>query len=632
MDSNHPPDTPRRRRLVLVTAGVTAALLAAGIAVQALRAGPDQAAAPPAAASAAPAAVHSFFTGADVSEVTTGDENRPVELGLRFTAGGPGAIRAVRFLRGAGDDSAHRVTVWSGAGRKLAAGRATAEGGATGGWQQVELTTPVRVEAGEEYVVSYHTTRYQVSQNYFTGLAPKAGPLTAVGAGVFAYGDGGFPEESFAYSNYWVDVVFTAGEEAALAASGAGAAPSSDAAVARGGPLNLPVVPWEGGPAYYEKFGPARAAGLNDPAFFPLGVWFESVLSGAEVARDKGAGLNTYVELTSNSDIGVVRRGGMKALVSERFAGLGRESVGWLLTDEPDMWAGPGNGRWSGKSPGKGKVCATAEPCGYDVLKQLTELFPEGDGRLRYANYGKGVMFWESDDEAAGFVNGWTDVVSADIYWYTDPSVCTSGSEGPALGVPKERCRRAANYGRTMDRIRHLDGLDGERQPVWAFVEVGHPFAEADAPTINGGQIAGAVMNSLIHEARGILYFNHNFGGPCISQHVLRDDCGKAVRPAVTEINRRITALAPVLNSPSYEWDFNPALDTMLKAHDGSFYVFAMPGVDGGTGTQRLTLPPGLRGSRAEVLFENRSVPIISGAVEDAFAEEYSYHVYRIKP
>ncbi len=580
---------------------------------------------------AAPASVHSFFTGADVSQATDGSESRPVELGLRFSAAGSGAVTAVRFLRGADDDGSHRVTVWSGEGTKLASGRAGARTG-DGGWEQVELTTPVRVEAGREYVVSYHTTRYQVTQNWFSGLAPKAGPLTAIGAGLFAYGNGGFPDESYASSNYWVDVVFTAGEQAARAAGDAGAAPAESAPTERGGPLDLPLVPWEGGPAYYEKFGPARAAGLTDPGFFPIGVWFESVLSGAEVARDKAAGLNTYVELTSNSDIGVVRRGGMKALVSERFAGLGEESVGWLLTDEPDMWAGPGSGRWTGKSPGKGKVCATEEPCGYDVLRQLTKLFPEKDGRLRYANYGKGVMFWESDDEAAEFVNAWTDVVSADIYWYTDPGVCTSHSEGRALGVPADKCRRAANYGRTMDRIRHLDGLDGKRQPVWAFVEVGHPFAEKDSPTITGGQIAGAVMNSLIHEARGILYFNHNFGGRCVSQHVLRDDCGAAVRPAVTELNRRVTELAPVLNSPSYGWEFNPIMDTMLKEHDGDFYVFAMPGTDGGTGTQRLTLPPGLRGSRAEVLFENRSVPIEAGSFQDTFAEEFSYHVYRIKP
>ena len=165
---------------------------------------------------------------------------------------------------------------------------------------------------------------------------------------------------------------------------------------------------------------------------------------------------------------------------------------------------------------------------------------------------------------------------------------------------------------------------------MYAFVEVGHPFTENDAPTITAEQIGGAVVNSLIHEARGILYFNHNFGGSCISQHVLRDACGRRVRPAVNELNRRITGLAPVLNTQSYEWQFNPKLDTMLKGHDGSYYIFAMPGRDGGTGAQKLTLPTGIGGAKAEVLFENRSVPVVSGTITDNFATEHTYHIYSL--
>lgn len=183
-----------------------------------------------------------------------------------------------------------------------------------------------------------------------------------------------------------------------------------------------------------------------------------------------------------------------------------------------------------------------------------------------------------------------------------------------------------------MDRLRHLDGADGKRQPIFAFVEVGHPFTESNAPTITGDQIAGAVMNSLIHEARGIQYFNHNFGGSCLSQHVLRDRCGAAVRPVVTELNRRVSSLAPVLNTQSYEWRFNPNLDTMLKAYGNSYYVFAMPGRTSGTGSQTLTLPPGMTGAQAEVLFENRTVPISGGALQDAFARESAYHIYKITP
>ena len=87
-------------------------------------------------------------------------------------------------------------------------------------------------------------------------------------------------------------------------------------------------------------------------------------------------------------------------------------------------------------------------------------------------------------------------------------------------------------------------------KPVWAFVEVGHPFTENDAPTITGPEIRAAVWSSLIHGARGIIYFNHSFGGTCPTQHILRDPCGDEVKPWVTAVNRQIAGLAPVLNAP----------------------------------------------------------------------------------
>ena len=592
---------------------------------------------------------YSFFTAADVSGVRTDPDNRPVELGLKFSSRTAGTLNAVRFLKARGDRSPHRVSVWSGNGEQIASATPATE--SRTGWQQVTLNPPVRIEPGREYVVSYHTSRYRSSQKYFAARTAKAGPLTTVGAGLYAYGDGGFPTQSWEASNYWIDVVFAANAAAPAprptttsapapspSASTTSAAPSastttSPAPPTGGAPLDLPRVPWEGGPAYYSAFSQSNAVGWDEPDFFPIGVWYEGVYTQPDVDKDKGVGLNTYVMLTNGSDMDLIERNGMYAMTTERRKDTGAETTAWLINDEVDMWGGAGNGTWTGKYPGEGHPCTSGRyDCGFDVMQRLSDALPTGDGRMRYANFGKGIMFWQSNADAGRFVNDYTTVVSNDVYWYTDPNVCYSASEGPAIGVRPETCRRSANYGRTMDRMREVDALDGKRQPVYAFVEVGHPFQGDEGETIEPGQIAGAVVNSLIHEARGILYFNHNFGGSCISQHVLRDACGAAVRPTVTEVNRRITSLAPVLNTQSYAWEFNAKLDTMLKAHDGSYYVFAMPGPTEGTGQQKLTLPKGLSSGEAEVLFENRTVPITGGAITDTFAEEYSYHVYKITP
>jgi hypothetical protein len=602
---------------------------------------------------------YSFFASADVANVPVDTDNRPVELGLKFTSAKPGKLSAVRFLKVTGDRAAHRVNVWNSAGQRLATAAPASE--SRSGWQQVTLTPSVQLQAGQDYVVSYTTSQYRATEDYFTTRNAKAGPLTTVGGGVYKYGGGAFPTDNYKGSNYWVDVVFKRDPKAATPAkpqteNPATVAPSPSATVpspsastsavpspsasssatstlppAEAVKLDLPRVPWEGGPSYYGPWAQAKANSFTDQGFFPLGVWFESVQSDADVAKDKAAGLNTYIELTENSDMSIVRKNGMRAVTSHVTPANGSETIGWVVTDEADMWGGPGNGEWTGKWPGQGDVCKTRTPCGYDVMSDLVTGLPK-DTRMRYSNFGKGVMFWQTDKQAADFVNKYTDVVSNDIYWYTDPHVCTAPAEGPGFGVPEETCRRAANYGLTMDRMRELDAKDGKLQPVYAFIEVGHPFSEDDAPTINGNQIAGAVMSSVIHEARGIIYFNHNFGGDCISQHVLREKCGDAVRPAVTETNRRLTSLAKVLNTQSYDWKANAQVDTMLKSYDGSLYLFAMPGRDAGTGTQKLTLPKGVNAANAEVLFENRTVPVSNGTITDTFQEEFSYHIYKITP
>ncbi|RZQ64238.1 hypothetical protein [Amycolatopsis suaedae] len=388
-------------------------------------------------------------------------------------------------------------------------------------------------------------------------------------------------------------------------------------------PVSLPLVPWEGGPRYYARFPAMAAAGWTDPSFFPIGVWYEAVTSQADVDLDKGAGLNTYFELTTSSKIELVRDNGMFAVPSHQPPGYGRETVGWLLTDEVDLWAHEGDAPWTGNSPGQGQICIPESAlCGYTVLRTLRERLPPDDGRARYANFGFGMEFFIPEPLAARFLD-YTDVASMDTYWYTDEGMCELSK------TPAAVCRTAASYGFTVDRIRHLDGLDGKRQPIYAFVEVGFPFEKFDTE-IAPAELAGAVMNSLIHEARGVIYFNHNFGSPCVSQHVLRDACGARIRPAVTEVNRRITELAPVLNTQSISHTFLPGMDTMLKAHGDAYYVFAMPGRGLAPGRHTLTLPPGMAAERAEVLWENRALPAGDGRITDDFPAEHSYRVYRI--
>jgi hypothetical protein len=387
----------------------------------------------------------------------------------------------------------------------------------------------------------------------------------------------------------------------------------------------LPQVPWAGGPAYYQGFPAMANVGWADPSFFPIGVWYEAVTTPSDAALDKAAGLNTYFELTSSSDISLVRDAGLFAMPSTQLKGYGRETVGWLLNDEIDLWGHEGSAPWTGNYPGQGPICVPEKAlCGYTILQTLRNRLPQNDGRARYANFGFGMEFFIKDDLAAKFLD-YTDVASMDTYWYTDLGMCDK------VGIPAKLCRTSSSYGTTMDRIRTLDAMDGKLQPIYAFIEVGLPFHQFTTP-IQPDELSGAVMNSLIHEAKGIIYFNHNFGGDCISQHVLRDACGAAIRPAVTQLNTRIKELAPILNTQSIKYQFSPDVDSMFKESGGSYYVFGMNARGSAPGSHTLMLPSGLNASKAEVLYESRTVPITGGKLTDTFAAEYTYHIYKITP
>ncbi|VTR78526.1 hypothetical protein [Cellulomonas hominis] len=382
----------------------------------------------------------------------------------------------------------------------------------------------------------------------------------------------------------------------------------------------------DGGAGYYAQFAPSLP---SSPEYFPVGVWLESLTDPGNVQLDQQAGLTTYVELTEDSDLSLLDGTAAVAMV-------GRDDPladGFVLADEPDMWAGAGDADWTGLWPGQGEVCAPVgeeTACGYTVQDTIRSRLP-GNG-LTYANYGKGVAFWLPDAEAARFVNEFQDVVSVDTYWFTDPNICGAGEGGALLAggraLSPEECRRAANYGATVDRVRALVEPAGS-MPVWAFVELGHPFSEDDAPTITGPQVRAAVWSSVIHGARGIVYFNHSFGGDCESFHLLREACGDAVRPWVAEVNRQLVELAPALNAPFLDGavTVDGPVDTAVKVHDGQQHLLAAATQDG-AGDVTFDLRCATDGP-VTVLGEDRELAIVDGAFTDTFADGLAVHLYR---
>jgi hypothetical protein len=158
----------------------------------------------------------SFWYRSTVPTVTAKDDTAAVELGIRFQPKRDGYLTALRFYKGSGNNGPHTGNLWRASDGQLLR-TLTFQSESASGWQEVRLDPPLEVQAGTEYVASYHAPagRYAQDVDYFAGTSLEGHQLHApaddvtVHNGLYRYGSSGFPTSAFRASNYWVDVVFT---------------------------------------------------------------------------------------------------------------------------------------------------------------------------------------------------------------------------------------------------------------------------------------------------------------------------------------------------------------------------------------------------------------------------------------
>lgn len=151
----------------------------------------------------------SIWPGSTTPATADSGDKSSVELGTRFNSDTNGFITGLRFYKSAANTGVHTANLWTANGQLLAT--ATFSNETPSGWQQVNFATPVAISANTTYVASYHTNtgRYAVSRSYFASTF-NSGPLhVPANGGVYLYGAGGFPANSYQGSNYWVDVLFS---------------------------------------------------------------------------------------------------------------------------------------------------------------------------------------------------------------------------------------------------------------------------------------------------------------------------------------------------------------------------------------------------------------------------------------
>jgi hypothetical protein len=170
---------------------------------------------PASAPSSAGTPLGSIFGATTPSIVDSGDDV-PVELGMKFESDIAGTITGIRFYKAPANTGSHIGNLWTTDGTRLASGTFSNE--TSSGWQQLNFTTPVPIQAGTIYVASYFAPRghYSYTASAFA-TAIDTPPLHAVADrissdGVYAYGGASqFPTSTWNATNYWVDVVFSPG-------------------------------------------------------------------------------------------------------------------------------------------------------------------------------------------------------------------------------------------------------------------------------------------------------------------------------------------------------------------------------------------------------------------------------------
>ena len=156
-----------------------------------------------------------IWSSSATPSVPTASDGQAIEVGVKFESAVAGYITGIRFYKGSDNTGTHVGHLWDAQGDLLATATFTDE--SDSGWQQVNFSSPVAIQANTTYVASYYSPNgtFAIDGAYFATSETVNGELRALsspesgGNGIFVEGTSGFPTVTVNSANYWVDVVFS---------------------------------------------------------------------------------------------------------------------------------------------------------------------------------------------------------------------------------------------------------------------------------------------------------------------------------------------------------------------------------------------------------------------------------------
>lgn len=270
----------------------------------------------------------------------------------------------------------------------------------------------------------------------------------------------------------------------------------------------------------------------GDAGFFPIAVWLQSPHNAPKY---QALGVNLYIGLwngPTEQQIAELARHGMPVICEQNKYALKhldeKTIVGWMHGDEPDNAQSLGKGKGYGPPIPPATIAAD-----YQRIKAADPTRPVvlnlGQGVAWDGWHGRGVRTNHPEDYPE-YVRG-GDVLSFDIY----PAV----HDRPAVAG------KFWYVAQGTDRLRRWTPPEN---PVWSCIECTRISNLKTKPT--PAQVKAEVWMALIHGARGLIYFCHQFQPRFIEAGLLAD---AEMCESIASINRQIHTLAAVINSPALD-------------------------------------------------------------------------------
>jgi hypothetical protein len=429
-----------------------------------------------------------------------------------------------------------------------------------------------------------------------------------------------------------IDVVVTATNSGGSASAASAATPmvAAPPSSGTGQPAGVTLQQIDGGPSYYGQWSNSFPTASS---FYPIGVFDQtlgyngSTWDPTQLAAYKNEGINTFVSLYNgynSSMMTAIKADGMAAIggpLASSYEGNGLGGYVWF--DEAD-------GQNQCGSVPDASVLGTTVSCTptadgrtpSSTIAQVTAALHHQDPtRAVYGNYTKPVALNQglTTAQAGAYVNA-VDIASYDDYVIND-------------GWQANHSLWLQN-----DAVQNVRSESGYDRPVWVFIEAGEPFSTTDwsGVTATPAMSVAEAWNAIIGGARGIEWFDHDFGGSsggyASSSDTLIDPnpVFTSLQAAVKAFDQRVTSLAPILNDPFANGYVtgNGSMNVMAKydATSNGYYVFAAPRSNS---SQNITFTTaGGYSGPVQVQGENRTVTATNGVFTDTFANQTAVHVY----